>query len=165
MHPLLRATAERQLGLFTAADARRAGYGHPEMGQLFSTGTWIRVRRGIYVTADRLASIEAEGRRHGMDCLAVLLELRRQTAVISHESAARLWGFPVRTKLLGPLRLTDYDQSPVGALGAAAHSTVWAAAIGVLALTLWRRRVRVAGSSGDHLAGERPGRRASASLP
>lgn len=65
----------------------------------------------------------------------------------------------------GPLRLTDYDQSPVGALGAAAHSTVWAAVIGVLALTLWRRRVRVAGSSGDHLAGERPGRRPSASLP
>jgi len=107
MHPLLRASAERQLGLFTAADARRAGYGHPEMRHLFSSGTWVRIRRGIYITSDQLASIEAGGRRHGLDCLAVLLELHRRTAVISHESAAELWGFPVRRKLLGPVRLTD----------------------------------------------------------
>jgi predicted transcriptional regulator of viral defense system len=107
MHPLLHASAERQLGLFTAADARRAGYEHPEIRHLCSSGAWVRIRRGVYVTADRLASIEAGGRRHGVDCLAVLLELHRRTAVISHESAARLWGLPVRRKLLGPVRLTD----------------------------------------------------------
>jgi hypothetical protein len=114
MHPLLAASAERQLGLFTAADARIAGYEHDEMRHLFSSGTWVRIRRGVYVTAARLASIEAGGQRHGVDCLAVLLELRRRTAVISHESAAELWGFPVRRKLLGPVRLTDPTTSRRG---------------------------------------------------
>ena len=47
----------------------------------------------------------------------------------------------------GPLRLTDYDQSPIGPLGPTAHSVVWAALIAAMALALWRRRVRVAGSS------------------
>ncbi|WP_324274688.1 type IV toxin-antitoxin system AbiEi family antitoxin domain-containing protein [Blastococcus brunescens] len=46
MHPLLRAVAERQLGLFTAADARRAGYEHGEIRHLCSSGTWVRLRRG-----------------------------------------------------------------------------------------------------------------------
>ena len=36
--PLLRAAAERQLGLFTAADARRAGYEHAEIRQLCASG-------------------------------------------------------------------------------------------------------------------------------
>ena len=107
MHPLLRASAEHQLGLFTATDARRAGYEHAEMRHLVSSGAWVRLRRGIYVTGHVLGSMDDAGRRHRVDCLAVLLELHRRTAVISHESAARLWGFPVRTDLLGPVRLTD----------------------------------------------------------
>jgi predicted transcriptional regulator of viral defense system len=107
VHPLLRSRAERQLGLFTAADARLAGYEHPEIRRLCSAGTWLRLRRGVYVTAQTLATIEQEGRRHQVECLAVLLELSRGTAVISHESAARLWGFTVRRALLGPVRLTD----------------------------------------------------------
>jgi hypothetical protein len=47
----------------------------------------------------------------------------------------------------GPLRLTDNDRSPVGALGPTTHSAVWAALIAVVALALWRRRVRVANSA------------------
>ena len=77
------------------------------MRRLCSSGTWVRIRRGIYVTTDALASIEEGGRRHQVDCLSVLLELQRRTAVISHESAARLWGFPVGRHLPGPVRLTD----------------------------------------------------------
>jgi Transcriptional regulator, AbiEi antitoxin len=107
MHPLLRAAAERQLGLFTAADARRAGYEQPEIQRLCASGTWRRIRRGVYITAEGLTTAEEKGRRHQVDCLAVLLELSRPTAVISHESAARIWGFPVRRSLLGPIRLTD----------------------------------------------------------
>jgi hypothetical protein len=107
MHPLLRAAAERQLGLFTAADARRAGYQHDEIRRLCSSGAWLRLRRGVYVTAERFESATIDGRRHQIDCLAVLLELGRPTAAISHESAARLWGFPVRNSLSGPVRLTD----------------------------------------------------------
>jgi predicted transcriptional regulator of viral defense system len=107
MHPLLRAAAERQLGLFTATDARRAGYQHAEIRHLCSSGVWVRLRRGVYVAADGLTRIETTPGRHRIDCLAVLLELRRRTAVISHESAARLWGLPVRRSLPHLVRLTD----------------------------------------------------------
>jgi hypothetical protein len=61
----------------------------------------------VYLTADQLASIDTGGQRHRVDCLAVLLELSRRTAVVSHESAARLWGFPVQRHHVGPVRLTD----------------------------------------------------------
>jgi hypothetical protein len=44
----------------------------------------------------------------------------------------------------GPLRLTDYERTAVGPLGPTAHSAAWAALIAVVALTLWRSRVRVA---------------------
>jgi hypothetical protein len=108
MHPVLRAAAERQLGLFTAQDARRAGYEYPEVRRLCSSGTWIRLRRGVYVDAERLARLEAAGRRHDADCLAVLLDLHRTTAAVSHDSAARLWGFPVpTTRGVTPVLLTD----------------------------------------------------------
>ena len=107
MHPLLRAVAERRLGLFTATDARRAGYEHPEIRRLCTSGTWRRLRRGVYVTAESLAALEKSGRRHQAECLAVLLELDRSTAVISHESAARLWGLPVSSQPTAGVRLTD----------------------------------------------------------
>lgn len=104
VHPILRARAERQLGLFTAADARMAGYGHPEIRHLLSSGAWVRVRRGVYSTREHLNATDS---RHAVDCLALLLELGRPGAVISHASAARLWGIPVRRHHATPLRLTD----------------------------------------------------------
>ncbi len=107
MHPFLRAAAERQLGLFTATDAHRAGYEHPEIRRLCDSGTWRRLRRGVYVTAEELSATQEKGRLHQVECLAVLLELSRPTAVVSHESAARLWGFPVRRQLAGTVRLSD----------------------------------------------------------
>ena len=114
MHPLLRAAAERQLGLFRAVDARRAGYDHGEIQRLCSSGTWRRLRRGVYLTAEALPSAEDRGRRHQVESLAVLLELDRPSAVLSHASAARLWGLPVRRGLLGPVRLTDPTLSRQG---------------------------------------------------
>jgi hypothetical protein len=108
MHPLLRAAAERQWGLFTAVDARRAGYGHDEIRSLCTTGTWVRLRRGVYTTADRLT--ELGGRRHGVDCLAVLLCVGSPRTVISHSSAARLLGITVRRGLDRTVRLTDPAQ-------------------------------------------------------
>ncbi|TFV86417.1 type IV toxin-antitoxin system AbiEi family antitoxin domain-containing protein [Blastococcus sp. CT_GayMR16] len=107
MHPLLRAVAERQYGVFTAVDARRAGYGHPEIRHLCASGRWHRLRRGIYVTADELARADTGSRRHRLECLAVLLALDRPTAAISHLSAARLWGVPLRRQQASDVRLTD----------------------------------------------------------
>jgi hypothetical protein len=107
VHPILRAAGERQLGLFTAVDARRAGYRHPEIQLLVSTGRWVRLRRGVYATAEHMAEVEQRGGRHRLDCGAVLLDLDRPAATISHVSAARLWGFPVRRGLDPTVRLTD----------------------------------------------------------
>jgi hypothetical protein len=109
VHPILRAAAERQLGLFTAVDARRAGYGHPEIQSLCSTGQWARLRRGVYATAEHLTDVEQRGGRHRLECYAVLLDLDRPAAAVSHVSAARLWGFPVRRGLDPTVRLTDPD--------------------------------------------------------
>lgn len=41
----------------------------------------------------------------------------------------------------GPLRLTDYDRSPVGPAGPTLHSLAWSLLIGLVALALWRRHV------------------------
>ena len=97
VHPLLRAAADRQLGLFTAVDARRAGYGHGEIRHLCSSGTWVVVRRGVYAVAAELASSD---RRHQVECAAVLLDLQRPDAALSHATALRLWGLPMRRVLL-----------------------------------------------------------------
>jgi hypothetical protein len=109
VHPTLRAAAERQLGLFTAVDARRAGYRHPEIQLLCSTGRWVRMRRGVYATAEHLSEVDRRGGRHRLECYAVLLDLGRLGAAVSHASAARLWGFPVRRGLPATVRLTDPD--------------------------------------------------------
>jgi ABC-2 type transporter len=42
-----------------------------------------------------------------------------------------------------PLRLTDYERTPVFPVGPTAHAVVWAVAIGLVALALWRRHVLV----------------------
>ena len=112
MHPVLRAAAERQWGLFTAVDARRAGYGHDEIRVLCGTGTWVRLRRGVYTTAARLSDLG--GRTHGVDCLAALLSLDRPDSAISHGSAARLLGVPVWDGLDRTVRLTDPEQWRAG---------------------------------------------------
>jgi hypothetical protein len=110
MHPVLRARAESRLGLFTTAEARLAGYGHGEIRSLCATGRWVRLRRGVLVTAQDLASGEERGRRYPMDCLAVLLSLDRPTALLSHTSAARLWHLPVPRAAEPTIRLTDPAQ-------------------------------------------------------
>jgi hypothetical protein len=92
MHPILRARAEQQLGLFTAADARRAGYEHSEIRALRRSGAWVRLRRGVHTTSEVLDRAGAGVARHRIDCMAVLLELGRPTSVVSHASAARLHG-------------------------------------------------------------------------
>jgi Transcriptional regulator, AbiEi antitoxin len=107
VHPLLRARADAQLGLFTATDALRAGYGHQEIQRRCRAGSWRRVRRGVYATAADLTAAEGLGRRHRLDCLAVLLTLGRPATAVSSVSAARLWGLPVRRDLEDTVRLTD----------------------------------------------------------
>jgi hypothetical protein len=107
MHPLLRASADRNFGLFTAADARRAGYASPEIRHLLSSGQWVRMRRGIYFARSDLDAVTSPAQHHRIECLALLMQLDRPSAVISHSSAARLWGLPLRRGMGNGLRLTD----------------------------------------------------------
>jgi hypothetical protein len=72
-----------------------------------ASGRWRRLRRGIYIAADDLARAESNGQRHQLDCLAVLLAVDRPSAAISHRSAARLWGFPLRRRPEDVVFLTD----------------------------------------------------------
>jgi hypothetical protein len=110
MHPTLQSAAEARYGLFTTAEARRAGYGPSEIRSLCTSGQWVRVRRGVLMTAADLATGEQRGHRHRIDCVAVLLSLDRPTAAISHGSAARLWNLPMPRPADPLIRLTDPSQ-------------------------------------------------------
>jgi hypothetical protein len=107
MHPALRGASERRLGLFTTADAVRAGYGASEIRALCRSGSWVRLRRGVLIEAEAMAAAEAMGRRYDVACLAVLLSLDRPTALLSHASAARLWDLPTPQTMEPVFRLTD----------------------------------------------------------
>jgi predicted transcriptional regulator of viral defense system len=107
VHPLLRAAAERRAGVFTALDARRAGYGADEVQRMCTSGRWQRLRRGVYATPDVVGRAVEQGRRHELDCLAVLAALDRPDAAISHASAVHLHGLPSRALASGVVRLTD----------------------------------------------------------
>lgn len=110
MHPVLRARADQRHGLFTTAEAVLAGYTHPEIRNLVGAGRWVRLRRGVLVTADDLESGRRDGHGYRVDCLAVLLALDRPNAVISHASAARLWAFPRPRDVDDTIRLTDPER-------------------------------------------------------
>jgi predicted transcriptional regulator of viral defense system len=107
VHPVLRVRAERQDGVFTTADAVTVGYPYSEIRDLVSTGRWIRLRRGVLIDAEDLARAREAGRSHRVNCMAVLLALGRPRTVMSHASAATLWGLPVPRDPTALLRLTD----------------------------------------------------------
>ncbi|MBJ7450754.1 MAG: type IV toxin-antitoxin system AbiEi family antitoxin domain-containing protein, partial [Blastococcus sp.] len=107
MHPLLRAAADRQGGVFSAVDARRAGYGPAEIQRLCASGRWRRLRRGIYTTPAVADGAAEQGRHLELACLAVQLDLDRPTAAISHATAVRLLGLPTRAPDAAVVRLTD----------------------------------------------------------
>lgn len=110
MHPVLRAAAEPRYGVFTTAEARTASYGVSEIRNLISSGRWTRLRRGVLIGTPDLRRADAAGLRFRVDCLAVLLTLDRPGAVMSHDTAARLWGLPRSRSADSMLRLTDPDR-------------------------------------------------------
>jgi hypothetical protein len=110
MHPALRVVADRQLGIFTGSDARRAGYSEDEIRSLLCRKEWCRLRRGVYVEAEHAARLRADPRmRHLLACAAVLVALSGG-ASLSHASAAQLHRLPVPPDGTELVRLTDEVQ-------------------------------------------------------
>jgi predicted transcriptional regulator of viral defense system len=113
VHPLLRTVADRQLGVFTARDVRRAGFEPEEVRALLSRREWTSLRRGVYVETRQLAELRADPRlSHLLDCVAVLVCLD-PGPVLSHASAARFHGLPV-PRGDEVVRLTDEEQWRTG---------------------------------------------------
>lgn len=110
MHPLLAPAADRQHGVVTSRDLRRAGFGDGEVRTLVARGEWVRLRRGAYVSASTLAAASTADARHRIDAVAVLLGLDRPAAVLSGYSAAVLHGLPTPRRMQGVVTLTDPHQ-------------------------------------------------------
>jgi hypothetical protein len=108
VHPQVTAVADRQLGVFTAQDALRAGLTVDDIRAELRSRRWLRLRKGVYVAADRVAAADAR-ERHLLACVAVLLTLDPGPA-LSHSSAARLHGLLVPSSAGVEVRLTDERQ-------------------------------------------------------
>ncbi|MGY1837025.1 type IV toxin-antitoxin system AbiEi family antitoxin domain-containing protein [Blastococcus sp. SYSU DS0510] len=114
MHPVLEAAARRRDGVFTVADARRAGYRPDEIRSAVGSGAWHRLRRGVYVTAETWATAAGDPRaRHLLAAVAALTVLRAGP-VLSHSSAARFHELVLPRGVDDVVRLTDPDQWRVG---------------------------------------------------
>jgi hypothetical protein len=95
------------LGIFTTSDLTEHGVGESEIRSAVRTGSWVRLRTGVFVTAADLAEIERTARRPGLDALAVLASLDRCSAVLSGSSAAWVWGLPRPRQVRPTVELTD----------------------------------------------------------
>jgi predicted transcriptional regulator of viral defense system len=80
--------AGRQYGVVSSRQVAILGYSRNEIGHAVKTSRLHRVHRGVYAVGH--SALSSHGR-----CLAAVLACGRG-AVLSHESAAWLWGFVVR---------------------------------------------------------------------
>jgi hypothetical protein len=108
--PELAFVAARHLGVFTAREARRAGYRPDEISSAVRSGRWRALRRGVYIAAERWAEVATDPRmRHLTECSAVLAVLG-PGPVLSHESAARAHRLVLPRRADETVRLTDLAQ-------------------------------------------------------
>jgi predicted nucleotidyltransferase len=101
--------AESQHGYFTSADAKRLGYDYPHQYFHVKQGNWIRVDHGIY----RLKKFPAAAHEELMQWWL----WSRKKAVLSHETAAALYGLgdllPAKIHLTVP---ADFRKKPAKSL-------------------------------------------------
>jgi hypothetical protein len=115
-------SASARLGVFSLTEFTAVGVTEREVRTAVRAGDWVRLRRGWFIGAAHLAAAEAAGRRHEVDAFAVTGALARPTAVLSHATAARLWGLPVPAGLSSDVRLTDPDRWRTGPGYVMAHA-------------------------------------------
>lgn len=102
------AVAAGRLGVFTSQEAVRVGYDVEDIRSELRTRRWTRLRKGVYIGTDQLASADTR-ERHLVDCVAVLLSLR-PGPVLSHASAARLHELILPWRHSPEVRVTAVDQ-------------------------------------------------------
>ncbi|WP_245160482.1 type IV toxin-antitoxin system AbiEi family antitoxin domain-containing protein [Blastococcus sp. CT_GayMR20] len=108
MHPILQSVAALRFGVFTSQESLTAGYALDDIKSALRSGRWLRLRKGVYVSRDRLEAAD-DRERHLMDCVAVLLSLQ-PGPVLSHSSAARLHRLLVPRVETRDVRVTSVDQ-------------------------------------------------------
>jgi hypothetical protein len=99
--------ARRRLGIFTTEDLTLRGVTEREVRTAIRTGAWVRLRPGVFVSADDMAEVQRSGRRPGLDALAVTTVLERPSAVLSGPTAAWVWGLPRPKTAAEVVHLTD----------------------------------------------------------
>lgn len=110
MHPDLEAAARRRGGVFTVADARRAGLRPDQIKTAVVSGAWHRLRRGVYVDVARWAAAAGDERERHLLAAAAALAVLAPGPVLSHTSAARFHRFLLPRGADPTVRLTDADQ-------------------------------------------------------
>jgi predicted transcriptional regulator of viral defense system len=100
--------ASARLGVFTSKEALAVGYRVEDVRAELSTRRWIRLRKGVYIGADDVPTVDTR-QRHLVDCVAVLLTLDAGP-VLSHASAARLHDLIVPRSEARDVRVSAVDQ-------------------------------------------------------
>lgn len=94
------ALLDEQRGVITAAQCRSHGISQQRVRTLLRRGEWLRLHRGIYVTATAWPRDETDPllslRQLATRCRALLVVMPAGT-VISHQTAAALWRLAVAT--------------------------------------------------------------------
>ncbi|MCO7220301.1 type IV toxin-antitoxin system AbiEi family antitoxin domain-containing protein [Klenkia sp. PcliD-1-E] len=114
MHPLLHAALVRRGGVFTTADAVAAGYTRHGIAAQLRSGRWHAVRYGVCTTQEIWHAYVSTGQEHGLEAAAVLARLGRDSAVVSHDAAARLHDLVVPAGSSPTVTLTDPERFRVG---------------------------------------------------
>jgi predicted transcriptional regulator of viral defense system len=110
VHPELEAASRRRGGVFTVADARRAGHRPDEIRTAVVSGRWHRLRRGVYVDVARwTAAVDDDRERHLLSAAAALAVLGTGP-VLSHSTAARFHRFLLPRRAEETVRLTHAHQ-------------------------------------------------------
>jgi predicted transcriptional regulator of viral defense system len=113
----LRDVAITQKGYFTAAQAKECGYGSDLLYHRASSGSFVRIRRGLYRLPDFPPSPDEE-------MMVAWLSVGREASVVSHESALAIHGIsdviPSSTHITVPRSRRGYRADP----GVTLHTVV-----------------------------------------
>lgn len=105
----VRNTYQRPNGLILVGDLARAGEDDRPLREALRRNTLQRIRRGAYVPSDVNSSATRDARYDLR--IAAVVGTRRSPVVVSHLSAARVWGLPIVNPWPGQVHITVAPES------------------------------------------------------